>query len=119
MPTAPKNRRRSARLDLRIPVRIYGRTPDGRPFRDLTETQSVNAYGTRVCFSHLVTPGQSVLLVHGITEEEKECHIVYVKPEKKGKWQVGLEFVRPNGNFWQIFQPLQHADLEAKAHGAE
>lgn len=116
MPTSSKNRRRSARLDLRIPVRIYGRTSDGKPFRDSTETQSVNAYGTRVCFSHLVTPGQSVLLVHGITEEEKECHVVYVQPERRGKWQVGLEFVRPNGNFWQIFQPLHFAELDSKAH---
>ena len=66
----------------------------------------VNAFGARVELKKLLTPGQTILLVHGITEEEKECRVVDVRPNRTGKWKVGLAFVKPEGNFWHVFQPL-------------
>jgi hypothetical protein len=78
----------------------------------MTETLHVNAFGARVELEKLLTPGQTILLVHGITAEEKECRVVNVKPNPQGKWKVGLEFVKPDGNFWHIFQPLASAGAE-------
>jgi len=95
---------------------VYGRTPDNRPFRDLTETLHVNAHGARVELSARVVPGQSVLLVHGITEEEIECRVVSVHPASRGRVKVGLEFEHREGNFWHMFQPLKRAGGERKAH---
>jgi hypothetical protein len=112
MPHRRDSKRRSKRLGLRVPVRVYGRTADDRPFRDTTETLHVNAFGARVELSELLTPGQTILLVHGITGEEKECHVVDVKPNSRGKWKVGLAFVKPEGNFWHVFQPLVLAGAE-------
>jgi len=111
-----ENRRRSRRLSLHVPVRIYGRTVENQPFRELTETLGVNAHGAQVELSVLVTPGQSILLVHGITEEEKECRVVDVRAMRRARWKVGLEFVHPEGNFWQMFQPLRPASVERKDH---
>ncbi|MFZ0737047.1 MAG: PilZ domain-containing protein [Candidatus Acidiferrales bacterium] len=116
MADRPEIRRRSKRLSLQVPVRVYGRAAGDQPFRVVTETLAVNAHGARVELSMLVTPGQSVLLVHGITEEEKECRVVYVQPSSRGKWKVGLEFVRPEGNFWHMFQPLRRVSGERKHH---
>jgi len=112
MPHSRDSKRRSKRLGLRVPVRIYGRTADDRPFRDTTETLHVNAFGARVELGALVTPGQTILLVHGITEEEKECRVVDVRPNRLGKWKVGLAFVKPEGNFWHMYQPLVTAGAE-------
>jgi hypothetical protein len=109
-----ENRRRSTRLSLRVPVRIYGRTLENHPFRELTETLAVNAHGARIELSVLVTQGQTLLLVHGITEEEKECRVVDVKPMRRMKWRVGIEFVKAEGNFWQLYQPLRPVSSERK-----
>jgi hypothetical protein len=111
-----ENRRRSSRLSLRVPVRIYGRTAENQPFRELTDTLAVNAHGARVELSVPVTQGQTLLLVHGITEEEKECRVVDVQAMRRAKWKLGLEFVRAEGNFWQLFQPLRTASAERKHH---
>lgn len=112
MPHSSDSKRRSKRLGLRVPVRIYGRTADDRPFRDTTETLHVNAFGARVDLGALVTPGQTILLVHGITEEEMECRVVDVRPNRLGKWKVGLAFSKPEGNFWHVYQPLVTAGAE-------
>ncbi len=111
-----ENRRRSTRLSLRVPVRIYGRTAENQPFRELTDTLAVNAHGARVELSVSVNQGQTLLLVHGITEEEKECRVVDIRAMRRAKWKVGLEFVRAEGNFWQLFQPLRPASAERKHH---
>jgi hypothetical protein len=116
MPQRSDFKRRSKRLGLRVPVRIYGRTADDRPFRDMTETLHVNAFGARIELGKLLTPGQTILLVHGITEEEKECRVVDVRPNSTGKWKVGLAFVKPEGNFWHIFQPLARVGNRGNDH---
>jgi hypothetical protein len=116
MPQRSDFKRRSKRLGLRVPVRIYGRTADDRPFRDMTETLHVNAFGARIELGKLLTPGQTVLVVHGITEEEKECRVVDVRPNRTGKWKVGLAFVKPEGNFWHIFQPLERVSARGNDH---
>jgi hypothetical protein len=116
MPQRSDFKRRSKRLGLRVPVRIYGRTADDRPFRDMTETLHVNAFGARIELGKLLTPGQTILLVHGITEEEKECRVVDVRPNRTGKWKVGLAFVKPEGNFWHIFQPLARVGNRGNDH---
>src|ERR1700722_9934568 len=110
--------RRSRRISLRVPVRIYGRTPDDRPFRDVTETLAVSALGARLMLSVPVTPGQPVLLVHGITAEERQCRVAYVQPTRRGKFNVGLEFAHQRGNFWQIFEPLRRSKIERKEYVA-
>jgi len=116
MPLRRERRRRSTRLGLRVPVRVYGRSADDQPFRNLTETLAVNAHGAKVQLCEPVSPGQSVLLVHAITEEEKECRVVDVSAERRGKWKVALEFVHREGNFWHVFQPLRRANAERKDH---
>lgn len=99
-----------------MPVRIYGRTLENQPFRELTETLAVNAHGARIELSVLVEEGQKLLLVHGITEEEKQCRVVDVQPIRRTRWKVGVEFVRAEGNFWQLFQPLRPVSEERKHH---
>jgi hypothetical protein len=65
-----------------------------------------------------VTPGQPVLLVHGITAEERQCRVAYAQPTRRGKFTVGLEFVPPEGNFWQVFESLRRSNIERKPHVA-
>lgn len=98
--------RRSKRLPLHVHVHVYGRTPTNNPFRDVTRTISVDAHGARLALSADVKKGQSLLLVHSLTQEERECRVVHVGPEKNGSRRIGVEFVRPSPDFWHVYQPL-------------
>lgn len=98
--------RRSKRFPVEIAVHVYGRTGDNRPFRNVTRTLAVNAYGGLLTLSAAVEKGQSLLLVNSFTQEEQECQVVYVESADDGKKKVGVEFTRPGGNFWHLYFPL-------------
>jgi len=97
--------RRSRRLPLSIPVRVYGRTPENRPFRDVTNMQSVSIHGGLLPLAQKVKRGQTILLVNGITDEERECRVVYIEPRRSAKRKIGVEFVKASGDFWHVYDP--------------
>jgi hypothetical protein len=98
--------RRSKRLQLSIPVRVYGRTANNRPFRYVTETNAVSVHGGLLALHAKLKRGQTVLLVNGITEEERECHVVYVESKLWGKRKIGIEFANNSGDFWHVYPSL-------------
>lgn len=97
--------RRSKRLPLSIPVRVYGRTMDDRPFRDITETKSVSVHGGLLPLNARVKRGQKLLLVNGFTGEERECRVVYVESKRRIR-KIGVEFTKIKGDFWHVYSPL-------------
>ena len=102
----PGRQRRSKRLPLSIPVRIYGRTANNRPFRYVTQTNAVSVHGGLLALDAKFRQGQTVLLVNAITEEERECHVVYVESRLWGKRKIGVEFTSSSGDFWQAYPSL-------------
>jgi hypothetical protein len=101
--------RRSRRLPLSVPVRVYGRTPENRPFRDVTETNTVSVHGGLLALAAKVRRGQTLLLVNAITEEERECRVVYVESKLWGKRKIGVEFTNNSGDFWHVYPSLIHS----------
>jgi hypothetical protein len=99
-------RRRSKRLPLSIPVRVYGRTRDNQPFRDVTMTKCVNVHGGLLPLEPRVKRGQTLTLVHGITEEERECRVVYIEAKRRGRKGVAVEFTKVDGDFWHVYSPV-------------
>ena len=97
--------RRSKRLPLSIPVRVYGRTLDNRPFRDFTETKSVSVHGGLMPLAARVKRGQTLLLVNAYTGEERECRVVYVESKRRNR-KVGVEFTTVKGDFWHVYSPV-------------
>jgi hypothetical protein len=98
--------RRSKRLPISIPVRVYGRTPEDQPFRDITETESISSNGGLISIKQNVNRGQLLLLVNGITDEERHCRVVYVERRARTGKQVAVEFTDAKGDFWHVFAPI-------------
>jgi hypothetical protein len=94
---------------LSVPVRVYGRTPENRPFRDVTEANTVSAHGGLLVLAAKVQRGQTLLLVNAITEEERECRVVYVESKLWGKRKIGVEFTNNSGDFWHVYPSLIHS----------
>ena len=105
MPQQLGRHRRSKRLEVSIPVRVYGRTADNRPFRHTTETNAVSVHGGVLQLKAKVKTGQTLLLVNAVTEEERECRVVYVKSNLWSR-KVAVEFMNSSGDFWHVYSTV-------------
>ena len=100
-------KRRSSRVVIDIPVEVYGQSPDGKVFHEETCTLVVNAHGALISLATEIGLQQMVLLVHKTTRNEIECRVAYRKEIKKGRAEVGIEFVSPSPQFWAIAFPAE------------
>jgi hypothetical protein len=101
----PLARRRSQRVLMQVAVRISGQDSQGKPIEEETETLAINAHGALVLLQSRLTSGSKVLLRHKRTEEEQECHVVFLGPVRSGKAEIGLEFSSPRPAFWRVAFP--------------
>jgi hypothetical protein len=101
----PVARRRSQRVLMQVGVKIRGSNPQGTAFEEDTETLAINAHGALILLNARVTSGSKVHMKHKRTEEEQECHVVFLGPVREGKSEIGLEFSSPRPTFWRVAFP--------------
>ena len=85
-------RLRTTRVQIAIPVFIYGNNESGPPFREISETASVNANGCLVALAAPVVKEQPLLLTNIKTNEDMQCNVVTLGNFVNGKTEVGLRF---------------------------
>jgi hypothetical protein len=90
-------------------VRVSGLAKDKNPFREEMPMLSVNAHGGLLALHAKVERGQRIFLVNTNTQEERECRVVYLRPEFFGRRKVGIEFANPAFNFWRASFPADHS----------
>jgi PilZ domain len=101
----PTARRRSQRVLMQVGVRIRGTDTQSKPFEEQAATLAINAHGALISLKHRLTSGCKVHMRHNMTEEEQECHVVFLGPVREGKAEVGLEFSEPRPTFWRVAFP--------------
>jgi hypothetical protein len=104
------SRTRTSRVHLAIPVFVYGHLESGAPFKEITQTVTINADG---CLIELATPvaqNQTLLLTNIKTNEEMSCTVVSFGNPAKGKTQVGLRFAHSSPRFWELRFPPEDWD---------
>lgn len=112
--TNQRERRRSQRVQLAIPVYVRGKMR-GADFEEATATISVSANGCLLLLRKLVERGQQVHLINPQTTEELPCRVVNTGRREKGKSEVGLEFLEASPHFWRIaFPPADWDPRERK-----
>ena len=99
-------RRRSQRVILSL--RVIVRTEDGpkaTSFEEETHTLIVNAHGALIALKSKVAKGQKLRLTNRATKAEQVCRVANLGPTSEGKAQIGVEFLKPSPDFWQISFP--------------
>jgi len=104
-----RERRRTIRVSLALPVLVHGQDDMGEKFCYKATTRSVNRQGALLQMDDTVVAGQELLLVNENTNRPAESRVVFVKKEREGKFLVGLEFVNPDMNFWKMTFPVPGA----------
>jgi len=100
-----KERRRTLRVALSVPVTVHGQREDGEKFTARAHSQSVNRNGALLQLSQTVVMGQTLLLVNEHTNRTAESRVVSIKHERDGKTYIAVEFAVPDANFWQMTFP--------------
>jgi hypothetical protein len=96
---------RSTRVHLTIPVFIYGNAENDAPFKEITQTGTINANGCLLELAAPVVRDQRLLLTNMKSNEEMACTVVSVGNVVNGKAQVGLRFSQPSPRFWGLAFP--------------
>lgn len=104
-----KERRRTIRVVLTVPITVHGQTSDGEKFIVRAQSQSVNRHGALVHMEEPVLMGQTLKLVNESSNRMAECRVVAIQRDRDGKTYVGVEFVSPDANFWHMTFPLSGA----------
>ena len=100
-----KEKRRSQRLALSIPVVAYRSQKLGLPFSEGTRTLMVSAHGALISLAAKVFADQTLFLKHALSGEELECRVVFTQKKQTGPTEVGLEFRQPAPHFWHVAFP--------------
>ncbi len=104
-----KERRRTIRVALTVPLTVLGKTDTGARFSAQTTSQSVNRHGALFHLEEVVLAGQTIILVNEHTAQSIECRVVSIHRARDGKQYVGVEFLSPETNFWHMQFPIPGA----------
>ena len=98
-------RRRSQRVKLSISIMVSAPHEIHRATMERTHTLAVSRYGGLIALRSSVNRGESLLLTNTVSRMSKECRVVYLGRNHQDKRQVGVEFVDPVTDFWNISFP--------------
>ena len=99
-------RRRSSRVPIRIPVKVYGSESGGELLDASGEAISVSRYGALLRAPFLPPLGSQIEILHGVSHERRAFRVISVhSPKEDGLFELGVEILYPNRNFWGIQFP--------------
>ena len=104
-----KERRRTLRVALTVPLTVHGKTDCGERFSTHTSSQSVNRHGALFHLEQTVVAGQTMTLVNEHTAQSIECRVMSIHRARDSKQYVGVEFLSPETNFWHMEFPTPGA----------
>jgi len=111
-----RNRRRSERVVLRVPLRVSAMMPDGKRISIEAQSLVVNAHGGLLDVEMEIVAGQQIHLNNLRTENPTTGRVVRVEGSKEGRFSVAFEFEVPAPHFWPVsFPPPDWSAVEPRA----
>lgn len=104
-----KERRRTVRVMLSVPLKVHGHTHTGEMFTVLTRSHTVSLHGASLELEAGVVLGEILQLENETTRERAEGKVVTIRHSRDGKTYVGVEFTAPEINFWHMAFPAPGA----------
>jgi hypothetical protein len=109
-------RRRSSRIEFVTPVIVTGRDASGQPFREETETRTVNLHGAKIVTRHTVLVGMQVGVECPLTSLEAKAVCVQIGPSgaDSGIFEMAVQLIVP-GNIWGVENSPEDWGIEGPA----
>jgi hypothetical protein len=104
-----KERRRTVRVMLTVPLRVHGQTEIGEKFSVKALSHSVSLHGASIELEQGVVLGEILQLENEITREKVEGKVVSIRRTRENKRYVAIEFTEAEPNFWHMAFPIPGA----------
>ena len=104
-----KERRRTVRVLLSIPLKVHGISTDGDTFAVETKSHTISLHGASLELEYPVQLGDVLMVENVRTNEQTEARVATIKKTREGKIHVGLEFTSKDVNFWHMNFPAPGA----------
>jgi hypothetical protein len=104
-----KERRRTVRVMLSVPLRVSGKTEIGEKFSMNALSHSVSLHGASIELDLEVVLGEILQLENEITRETVQGKVVSLRRARDGKKYVAIEFLSEDANFWHMAFPVPGA----------
>ncbi|MFQ5662711.1 MAG: PilZ domain-containing protein [Terriglobia bacterium] len=96
-----KDRRRSPRVSLSIPLRVKWSCAEGTIKEEQTRTEVLNGAGARIHLMIAVDRGTEMEIVNLENQESARARVVWASEHSPQEGQrVGIEFLTPRAAFW-------------------
>jgi len=105
---AAPSARRSTRVTLRVPLRIYEPETNNRFLLEQSYAVKVSLWGGLIALKSKVNRNQQLVAVNQSTGTTAESRIVYLGPMLSAGSPlrlVAIEFLRPSPGFWGVVFP--------------
>lgn len=93
-------RRRTERMELSVPVFVYGYGLRHEPFHEEATALIMNSHGALLVLSTEVKCGQKLILINSATQREQPCHVVHHAKKRRGDHVVAVAFAEAVPTFW-------------------
>jgi hypothetical protein len=104
-----KERRRTVRVMLSVPLRVSGKTEIGEKFSIKTLSHSVSLHGASILLETEVVLDEILQLENETTKEKVEGKVIAIRRTRDGKKYVSIEFTERDPNFWHMAFPVPGA----------
>lgn len=101
-----EDQKRTERMQVNIPVRVIGTSPEAGEFTEDTRTVAVSQAGARLSLSHSVVAGETVRIINLRNYSEADFRVVGLlgpAATKPAEW--GVECVERGRNIWGVDLP--------------
>lgn len=108
MPPEPslKERRRSERVILRIPITIFGLNKENQHVSVEAETADISRGGAMLHAASSFRPGAILEITSKFTKQCEKFRVVWMgDQQRQGMFEVGVEMLTPRDDFWGITFP--------------
>jgi hypothetical protein len=100
-----RNRRRSQRVELRIPLVLRTQLPDGRTLRVHVISLVANAHGGLLESPLMIQANHQIALVNPKTGQDAWCRVIREERSSTGTFNLAFEFREPQAKFWPMSFP--------------
>jgi hypothetical protein len=99
--------RRSDRVTLHVPLKIYERGPNKRFIDEEAYAVKVSLWGGLIASGAAVDRDQKLFVFNQATGEIAESQVVYLRPMRLagGRGLVAIKFLKPSPGFWGMVFP--------------
>jgi PilZ domain len=96
-----RDQRTTRRVELIVPLFVYGYSSDHQPFHEEAYTLNLNEGGCLVSLAAEVVPGQRLCLTNTENQAECECRVIHISKRVQGRLHIGVGFLPSGPLFWE------------------